>query len=279
MSSAFCEGRYFSIPGHPTGRMCRTGISKSIFWTKNFHALHILFSSHHSNGWVPTSSIEVFVQEACAQYWTLAAHQNEYYPLVSQWFEEFWMQERAAEQSATHPVCPWDGSRNLQGRTSSFEGQASGWYLSQHAHLLPWEHWGIPCTHQGRPLHYQAEGAGRKVQEAWKGCCEAVRGIEESPGSHWVQGHCLVRCWRGGPQGGDWADPTDAPRIPETAQWGNYQDVRATEEPPVRWSAVPMGLRLLQDAQAWLLSWNKRSSDRREASMHVDVLLRLSWAA
>ncbi len=72
------------------------------------------------------SSAEVFVQEACAQSWTLAVRQNEYYPQVSQRVEEFQMQERAAEQSATHPVCPQDRPCNIQGGTSSFEGQASG---------------------------------------------------------------------------------------------------------------------------------------------------------
>ncbi len=167
----------------------------------------------------------------------------------------------------------------LPRRKLKFEGQAVGWYLSQHAHLLLWEHWGIPCTHYCSPLHHQAEGAGRKVQEAWNGCCEAVRGIEESPRSRWVQGHCFIRCWHGGLQGGDWADPIDAPRIPEAACRGKCQDMRTTEEPPDRWSAVPIGSHLLQDARARLMGWSKLSSDHREASMHVDVLPRLSWAA
>jgi hypothetical protein len=38
---------------------------------------------------VPMSSSEVFIQEARAQYWTLEACQNEYYPQVSQWVEQF----------------------------------------------------------------------------------------------------------------------------------------------------------------------------------------------
>jgi hypothetical protein len=36
--------------------------------------------------------------------------------------------------------------------------------------------------------------AGHKVQEARKGCCEAVQGVEESPRSRWVLGQCLVGC-------------------------------------------------------------------------------------
>jgi hypothetical protein len=57
--------------------------------TKNFCTLHF-FSSHHSSGWVPMSSTKkVFVQEARAQYRTLAVRQNEYYPQVSQRVEEF----------------------------------------------------------------------------------------------------------------------------------------------------------------------------------------------
>ncbi len=56
--------------------------------TKNFCTLQF-FSSHHSSGWVPTSLANVFVQEAHAQYWTLAVRQKEYYPQVSQWVEKF----------------------------------------------------------------------------------------------------------------------------------------------------------------------------------------------
>jgi hypothetical protein len=40
-------------------------------------------SSHHSRGWVPTSSAKVFFQETPAGYWTLAPRQNEYHPQVS----------------------------------------------------------------------------------------------------------------------------------------------------------------------------------------------------
>jgi hypothetical protein len=82
------------------------GHKQEIFWDQEFLRFVIFFSSYHSSGWVPTSSAEVFVQEAHAQYWTLAARQNEYYPQVSQWVEEFQVQERAAEQLATCPVCP-----------------------------------------------------------------------------------------------------------------------------------------------------------------------------
>jgi hypothetical protein len=36
------------------------------------------------------------------------------------------------------------------------------------------------------------------------------------------------------PASGDQADSTDAPRSPEGSRQGNYQDIRSTEEPPVR---------------------------------------------
>ncbi len=52
------------------------------------------FSSHCSSGWVPTSSAKVFVQDARAHFWTLAACQNANYPQGSWWVIEFKMQER-----------------------------------------------------------------------------------------------------------------------------------------------------------------------------------------
>ncbi len=72
------------------------------------------------------------------------------------------------------------------------------------------------------------------------------------------------QAWIGyGQQGGDWADSTDALRIPEGSQQGNCQDVQATKKSAVRWCAVPMGSRLPQDAQAWLVGCSKWSSDQR----------------
>ncbi len=47
------------------------------------------------------------------------------------------------------------------------------------------------------------------------------------------------------------------PRRLTTTRRGNRQSLRATEEPPVRQSAVPMGLHLPQDAQAWLVGRSK----------------------
>jgi alpha-ketoglutarate-dependent taurine dioxygenase len=55
-----------------------------------------------------------FFQETPAQYRTLAVRQNEYYPQGSRRVEEFWVQVRAAEQPAAHPVCRWDGYCDIQ---------------------------------------------------------------------------------------------------------------------------------------------------------------------
>ncbi len=81
------------------------------------------------------SPVKVFFQETRAQYQTLAVCQNEYYPQGSRRVEEFRVWERAAEQPAAHPVCFLEGYRDVQGGTSSLEGQASGWFPSQHAHF------------------------------------------------------------------------------------------------------------------------------------------------
>jgi hypothetical protein len=103
------------------------------------------------------------------------------------------MQDRAAEQSATHSVPPTNGSHHHQGRTAKSENQASRWFCLQHVHLLPWEHQGVHCTHCHccSPPHHQAEGAGRTVQEAWEGCCEADRDVQVSSEGCWVQGPVL----------------------------------------------------------------------------------------
>ncbi len=54
----------------------------SFFWDQEIFAF-CKSSSHHSDGWVPTSSAKVFFQETPAGYRTLAARQNEYLPQVS----------------------------------------------------------------------------------------------------------------------------------------------------------------------------------------------------
>jgi hypothetical protein len=40
--------------------------ARVVFGTKRFCALQILFSGHHSSGWVPTSPAKVFFQETFA---------------------------------------------------------------------------------------------------------------------------------------------------------------------------------------------------------------------
>ncbi len=133
----------------------------------------------------------------------------------------------------------------------------------QYAQLLPWEQWGIPCTHCCNPPYHCSEGAAQEVQDACQGCCKAVWGVEESPRSSRFSRNCLNKRWCYGLQGGDWADSTDAPRIPEGSWQGNCLDVQATEETAVRWHTVPMRSHLPWDAQAWLVGCSKWSSEQR----------------
>ncbi len=60
-------------------------------------------------------------------------------PQVSWWVDGCRVWERAAEQPATHSIrtCGWHC--HAQGRTSSFQGQASRQVQPQYAHLLPWK--------------------------------------------------------------------------------------------------------------------------------------------
>jgi hypothetical protein len=67
-------------------------------------------SSHHASGLVPTSSAKTFFQETFSEYHTLEAHQDEYRPQEPQGTEGFRVQERAAEQAATHHVHLHNGS-------------------------------------------------------------------------------------------------------------------------------------------------------------------------
>ncbi len=61
------------------------------------------------------SSAKIYVQETLAGYNTLAARQNDYCPQEPRRAERLGMQEGAAEQLATHPVCPPNGSSDNQG--------------------------------------------------------------------------------------------------------------------------------------------------------------------
>ncbi len=174
-------------------------------------------SSHHLSGWVPTSSAKVFFQETPTGYRTLAVCQSDYLPQVSWQVEGCGVRERAAVPPAAHSICictcGWH--RHTQGRTSTFQGQASRCLTPQYPYLLPGEQWGIPCTHCRSPLYHQAKGAAQEVQGTPQGCCETVRGVEESSRSRRFSRHHLNKRWCYGPQSGDWADPTDAPRTSE----------------------------------------------------------------
>jgi hypothetical protein len=79
-SSAFCKGHicflYQAIQLVVRVESAHAGV----FGDRKFCFLQSFFSSHHASGMVSMSSAEVFFQEAHAQYLTLAAHQDEYYP-------------------------------------------------------------------------------------------------------------------------------------------------------------------------------------------------------
>ncbi len=162
--------------------MCRIGTSNFFFWDQEIFAFS-KSSSHHPSSWVPTSSPKVFFQETPAWYWTLSACQNEYLPQVSWWVEGCQVQEKTAEQPATHSVrtCGWHC--HAQRRTSDFKSQASRRVSPQYTHLLPWEQQGIHCTHCCSPPNHWSEGAAQEVQDSCQGCCKAVWGVEESPRS------------------------------------------------------------------------------------------------
>ncbi len=268
----------FSVPGHPIGYTCGIGTSK-IFGDRKFYFLACFFSSHHASDPDFTSSAKIFFQETLTEYHILAACQDEYHPQDSWRTKGFQVLERAAEQLAPRPVHPTDGSRDHQGSAGNPEDQASWWNCLQHVHLLLREHQGIPCACHCSFTFHPPKGTWRVVKEAGQCCRQAGRNVEESPEGCWVQDYRLSRWWRGGPQVGDWADPTDAPRSPEGSQQVNCQDVWASEEPPVRWRADSMGLCLPQDTWVWLAGSSKRYSYQRKASMHVGCFLRLSWAA
>ncbi len=90
---------------------------------QNFCSLQSFFQATTQAAWFlqATSSIEISLQETCAEFHTLPAHQDEYHPQEPQGTEGFGVQEKAAEQLATHPVCPPDGSSDLLQATGSIE--------------------------------------------------------------------------------------------------------------------------------------------------------------
>ncbi len=182
-SSALVRDRAFAtrLSNWPYMRVCT---SKSFFWDQEIFAF-CKSSSHHSSGWVPTSSTKVTILEASAGYWTLAIHirQNEYQTQVSGRVEGRWVWEGAAISMATYPVHTSGRRRHAQGGTSSVEGQASRLIPHQCTYLLSWEQWGISRAHGCGPPNHWAEGAAQEVPSSHQGCSEMVQGIKESPGS------------------------------------------------------------------------------------------------
>ncbi len=135
-------------------------------------------------------------------------------------------QERAAVSPAAHPVHTYCWRRHAQERTLTLQGQASRCITPHYPYLLLGEQQGIPCTRCCSPSHNRAKGAAQDVQGTCQGFCMTVRGAQESPRSRRVSRHRLDICGHYGPQGGDWADVTDAPRSPEGSRQGNCQDVQ-----------------------------------------------------
>ncbi len=157
----------------------------SSFWDQEFFAF-CKSSSHHSNGWVPTSIAKVFFQETPARYRTLAACQNEYLPQVSRWVEGCWVWERAAVSSTAHSIHTCDWHSHAQGRTSNLQDQASWCVTPQYAYLIPWEQQGIPCAHCCGPPCHQSEGLPKKCRVLAKAVVkwsEALKNLQEATGS------------------------------------------------------------------------------------------------
>jgi hypothetical protein len=78
-SSVFCKSHFFLYQAIQRVLCVEAAQARVFFGTKNCCSLQILFSSHHANGRVPTSSAKIFVQETCAEYHTLAPRQDEYH--------------------------------------------------------------------------------------------------------------------------------------------------------------------------------------------------------
>ncbi len=142
------------------------------------------------------------------------------------------MQVKAADQLATHPVCPSYWSSDHLGVFGQYEGQASRWDRLQHDHLLPREHQGIPCPCCHCPASHQPERTWRAVQEASQDNWQVGWDSRESSEAEWAQGFEFLG-GSGGLQVGAQPDPRDAQRSPEGSQHGCCQDVQASEEPPV----------------------------------------------
>jgi hypothetical protein len=86
-NSAFLQESIFFCTRPSNWSYVQSWHKREFFWDQGILRSAICFSSHYSSGRVPMSSAKVFFQEAHAQYWTLVAHQNEYYPQGSQWVE------------------------------------------------------------------------------------------------------------------------------------------------------------------------------------------------
>jgi hypothetical protein len=87
----------------------------------------------------------IYVQETCAWYDTLVARQNDYHPQEPQQTEGLGMQQRAAEQLATHPICPLMDLLTTKESLENLKIELPDWDHLQHVHILLREYQGIPC--------------------------------------------------------------------------------------------------------------------------------------
>ncbi len=273
-SSVFCEGQKYFYTRPSSWSYMRNRDKQEFFWDKEFLNPAFFFSSQHSSGWVSTSSAKVFVQEAHAQYrptpkWVLPSS------LLTGWKIP---NARKGSWAIGHPSrmsLRWIST--FQGGASSFEGQAPGWYLSQHAHLLLWEHLGTPCTHCCSPPHHQAEeaqSAGSLERLLWS----SQRHLRIS---YKLLGPRTLSCWMLAWRPARWRLSRPNRCSKNTRRLMTRQSPRCTSNWGTSCPVIcsPNGITFLpQDARAWLVGWSKRSSDRREASTHINVLPRLSWA-
>ncbi len=98
----FQEANFVSVPGYSTSHT--SGISRPGDKNQDFCSMQIF--KHHASYLVPKSSAKIFLQKTRAGYNTLTACQNNYHPQEPQGTKGLRVQERAAEQLATHPIVP-----------------------------------------------------------------------------------------------------------------------------------------------------------------------------
>jgi hypothetical protein len=171
---------------------------KQVFFEQEIFAF-CKSSSRHFNGWVPTSFAEVYFQETPARYRTPAACQKE---------SPDGLKDDECEKGQLSHWLPIPYNPVVDVVTPKEVPQIFKVKLPDVCHLsMPiysrGNNQGIPHAHCCGPPSHQAEGAAQEVLSACQGCCETVRGVEESPRSHGILRHRLDDCRCYGPLGGN----------------------------------------------------------------------------